>query len=76
MREGKGEKDRVTMLPAKLKQPLIRHLQKINILHDEDLAAGCGEVFLPYALERKNPNAPKQWGWQYVFPAVAPPRKL
>lgn len=69
VRDGKGEKDRVTMLPAKLKQPLMRHLQKIKILHDED-AAGYGEVFLPYALARKYPNAPRQWGWQYVFPAA------
>ena len=58
------------MLPAKLKQPLMRHLQKVKVLHDEDLAAGYGEVFLPYALARKYPNAPKQWGWQYVFPAA------
>ena len=57
------------MLPAKLKQPLARHLQKIKMLHEEDLRAGYGEVFLPYALARKYPSAPKQWGWQYVFPA-------
>jgi integron integrase len=69
VRDGKGEKDRVTMLPAKLKQPLTRHLQKVKILHDEGLEAGYGEVFLPYALARKYPNAPRQWGWQYVFPA-------
>ncbi|MGZ5435453.1 MAG: integron integrase [Pyrinomonadaceae bacterium] len=70
IRDGKGEKDRLTMLPAKLKQPLLRHLQKIKVLHEEDLRAGYGEVFLPYALARKYPNAPKQWGWQYVFPAA------
>ena len=69
VRDGKGEKDRLTMLPAKLKQPLLRHLQKIKVLHEEDLRAGYGEVFLPYALARKYPNAPKQWGWQYVFPS-------
>jgi integron integrase len=69
IRDGKGEKDRLTMLPAKLKQPLMRHLQKVKILHEEDVASGYGEVFLPYALERKYPNAPKLWGWQYVFPA-------
>lgn len=69
VRDGKGEKDRVTMLPAKLKQPLTRHFQKVRLLHEEDLAAGCGEVFLPYALARKYPNAPMQWGWQYVFPS-------
>jgi len=58
------------MLPAKLKQPLTRHLQKIKVVHEEDLASGYGEVFLPYALDRKYPNAPKQWGWQYIFPAL------
>jgi integrase len=57
------------MLPGKLKQPLTRHLQKVKVLHEQDIAAGYGEVFLPYALARKYPNAPKQWGWQYVFPA-------
>jgi len=70
VRDGKGEKDRVTMLPAKLKQPLMRHIQRVKLLHDDDLAAGYGEVFLPYALARKYPNAPKQWGWQYMFPAA------
>jgi integron integrase len=70
IRDGKGEKDRVTMLPGRSKQPLTRHLQKVKALHEEDLAAGYGEVFLPYALARKYPNAPKQWGWQYVFPAT------
>lgn len=70
IRDGKGEKDRVTMLPVKLKQPLMRHLQKIKALHEEDIAAGYGEVFLPYALARKYPNAPRLWGWQYVFPSA------
>jgi integron integrase len=71
VRDGKGEKDRVTMLPGSLKQALVRHLQKVKLLHDDDLSAGFGEVFLPYALARKYPNAPKHWGWQYVFPAAA-----
>ncbi len=70
VRDGKGEKDRVTTLAARLKQPLMRHLQKVKLLHDEDLDAGYGEVFLPYALARKYPNAPKHWGWQYVFPSA------
>jgi len=69
IRDGKGVKDRITMLPAKLKQPLLRHLQKVEVQHEEDLRAGYGEVFLPYALARKYPNAPRQWGWQYVFPS-------
>jgi len=70
IRDGKGEKDRVTMLPGRSLQPLKRHLQKVKVLHEEDLAADYGEVFLPYALARKYPNAPRQWGWQYVFPAA------
>lgn len=70
IKDGKGEKDRITLLPGKLKQPLTRHLQKVKVLHEDDLAAGGGEVYLPYALARKYPNAPKQWGWQYVFPAA------
>ena len=70
VRDGKGEKDRVTMLPTKLKQPLVRQLQRVKMAHDEDMAVGFGEVYLPYALARKYPNAPKQWGWQYVFPAA------
>jgi integron integrase len=69
VRDGKGEKDRITMLPSKLKQALMRHLQKVRVIHAEDMAAGYGEVYLPYALARKYPNAPKEWGWQYVFPA-------
>jgi integron integrase len=71
VREGKGEKDRITMLPLRLRQPLVRHLQKVKLIHEEDLVAGYGEVFLPYALARKYPNAPKEWGWQYVFPAAS-----
>ena len=69
IRDGKGEKDRITMLPARLAQPLNRQLQIAKVLHERDLAAGFGEVFLPYALAVKYPNAPKQWRWQYVFPA-------
>ena len=70
IRDGKGEKDRITMLPESVKEALIRHFQKVKLLHDDDIAAGFGEVFLPYALARKYPNAPKNWGWQYVFPAA------
>lgn len=70
VREGKGEKDRVTILPEKLKEPLQKHLAKVKLLHEEDLREGYGEVYLPYALERKYPNANKEWCWQYVFPSV------
>jgi integron integrase len=69
VRDGKGAKDRVTMLPESLRWPLERHLKKVKLLHEEDQEAGYGEVHLPYALARKYPEAPKEWGWQYVFPA-------
>ena len=69
VREGKGFKDRVTMLPEALSEPLKAHLENVRALHGEDLAAGYGEVYLPYALARKYPNAGREWGWQYVFPS-------
>ncbi len=69
VRAGKGDKDRVTILPHTLRQPLQQHLQGVKELHQKDLAAGHGDVYLPYALERKYPNANREWGWQYVFPA-------
>lgn len=70
VRAGKGEKDRVTMLPGALKQPLAEHLRRIMQLHREDLRIGLGQVELPYALARKYPHAGKEWGWQFVFPAM------
>lgn len=70
VREGKGNKDRVTVLPENLILPLQAHLQKIKALHERDLAAGFGEVFLPNALAVKYPNAPKAWAWQFVFPST------
>jgi len=69
VREGKGFKDRVTMLPAMLVDPLKAHLKRVKVLHDQDVAEGFGEVYLPYALDRKYPNAAREWGWQYVFPS-------
>lgn len=69
VRDGKGQKDRVTMLPAMLAEPLHAHLARVKRLHEEDLAAGHGDVYLPNALARKYPNAGKMWGWQYAFPA-------
>jgi integron integrase len=69
IRDGKGAKDRVTMLPVSLVQPLEAHLVKVREWHQSDLAAGYGSVYLPHALERKYPNAAKEWIWQYVFPA-------
>ncbi len=70
VRDGKGEKDRVTMLPQAVAEPLRAHLEKVKVLHEHDLEDGFGEVYLPYALDRKCPNAAKEWGWQYVFPAA------
>ncbi len=70
VRDGKGAKDRVTMLPAAIKSGLQRHLRDVRRLHEEDLREGYGEVYLPYALARKYPNAGREWGWQYVFPAA------
>lgn len=70
VRSGKGGRDRVTMLPEIVKQPLSRHLAQVKRLHEADLKNGFGSVYLPYALERKYPNASKEWGWQFVFPAA------
>jgi len=70
VRDGKGAHDRVTMLPRALAEPLQRHLTKIQLLHEEDLLAGYGDVYLPYAFERKEPHAGTSWLWQYVFPAT------
>ncbi|MEK6551750.1 MAG: integron integrase [Pseudomonadota bacterium] len=70
VREGKGGKDRVTMLPESVIEPLKRHLAKVKALHEEDLAAGGGDVYLPFALDKKYPNAKREWGWQYVFPSA------
>ena len=70
VRDGKGRKDRVTMLPARLVEPLSRHLEDVKRLHDADLAAGGGWVALPDALARKYPSAGREWGWQWVFPAT------
>jgi integron integrase len=69
VRDGKGGKDRVTMLPDVLAEPLRAQLAAAKALHEADLAQGLGAVWLPDALARKYPNAPKSWGWQYVFPA-------
>ena len=74
VRDGKGHKDRVTMLPQQAKAPLQRHLHDVRQLHVQDVQAGAGHVYLPYALERKYPNASRAWVWQYVFPAAQPSR--
>jgi len=69
VRDGKGAKDRVTMLPEGLVQPLQAHLGKVRLLHRRDIDEGFGEVWLPYALARKYPRAGRQWAWQFVFPS-------
>ncbi len=69
VRSGKGDKDRITTLPPSLQAALEEHLEHVKIVHEGDIANGYGAVFLPHALERKYPNAARQWQWQYVFPA-------
>lgn len=70
VRDGKGGKDRVTMLPASISRALQLHLERVREQHRQDLAEGYGEVYLPFALDRKYPNAGREWGWQYVFPSA------
>jgi integron integrase len=69
VREGKGNKDRVTMVPSAAVPKLRAHLERVRKLHHADLAAGFGRVLLPDALARKYPRADREWGWQWVFPA-------
>jgi integron integrase len=69
VRSDKGDKDRFTTFPATLTPLLQNHLAGVKTLHQQDLAQGCGEVYLPHALARKAPHSAKAWGWQYVFPA-------
>jgi integron integrase len=69
VRDGKGAKDRVTILPEALAQPLQRHLTRIKDIHQQDLKNGYGNVYLPFALEKKYPNARCEWAWQYAFPS-------
>ena len=70
IREGKGDKDRTTMLPETLKDELQQHLVRVKLLHETDLAEGFGQVHLPHALARKWSKADREWAWQYVFPAA------
>ena len=74
IREGKGNKDRVTVLPENLVLPLQKHLVRVKTLHDADIAAGFGEVYLPDTLALKYPRAARQWGWQWVF--LSPVRSI
>ncbi len=74
VRDAKGGRERVTMLPARLLEPLRRQAEVVAALHRADLERGLGAVYLPYALARKKPGAPFELGWQYVFPAAEPSR--
>lgn len=69
VRDGKGSKDRITVLPPNVIDPLTEHLKRVKYMHQEDLVNGFGCVYLPHALETKYRNANKEWGWQYVFPS-------
>ncbi len=69
VRNGKGQKDRATMLPEEVREPLQNHLVYVQKIHEKDLREGYGSVYLPFALARKYKNAEKEWGWQYVFPS-------
>ena len=71
VRSGKGGSDRVTTFPLAIEAALTAHLAKVRALHQKDLADGFGEVYLPFALEKKYPNAAREWRWQYVFPSVS-----
>ena len=68
VRDGKGMKDRVTPFPDNLSALFRNHLEKVEMIHEKDLAKGYGTVYLPYALVRKYPNAEREWNWQFVFP--------
>jgi integron integrase len=70
VRSGKGEKDRRTILPQPLTEPLQYQLARVRLVHEQDLREGFGAVQLPYALARKYPNAAREWAWQYVFPSA------
>ena len=69
VRRGKGQKDRITMLPGDVNEELKGHFRYVKKLHECDLSKGFGSVYMPFALSKKYPNADKEWGWQYVFPS-------
>jgi integron integrase len=70
VRDGKGQKDRVTLLPQTLEAPIRRQIERVRLLHQRDLDDGYGRVYLPHALAEKYPGADRQFGWQYLFPAA------
>ncbi len=74
IRDGKGAKDRISMLPDAVKSSLLDHLARVKRLHKPDIPRGFGNVYLPHALARKYPNASREWIWQYVFPSKTLPK--
>ncbi len=70
VRDGKGQKDRATLLPRTLEDPLRRQIERVRLIHQQDLSDGHGRIFLPHALAEKYPGADRQFGWQYLFPAA------
>jgi len=70
IRDGKGSKDRVTLLPSSIKKQLALQIKKVKLIHEQDLTDGFGEVYLPNAIDKKYKNAGRETGWQYVFPSV------
>ena len=70
VRDGKGRKDRVTLLPVRVVKPLGEHLHRARCQHAEDLRRGAGSVEVPGAIKRSSPRAPWEWGWQWVFPGT------
>jgi integron integrase len=70
VRDGKGQKDRATLLPRSLEESLQRQIERVRALHQQDLAEGYGRVYLPWALAEKYPAADRQFGWQYLFPSA------
>src|SRR3990172_6728873 len=70
VRDAKGQKDRTTLLPTRLLKPLAQHLEVARRQFEQDVREGAGYVELPYALARKYPSARREWGWQWVFPAM------
>lgn len=70
VRDGKGAKDRTTILPEAVRESMAIHLTRVKFIHDEDIKRGFGAIWMPYALNRKYPNADREWKWQYVFPSA------
>ena len=75
VRDGKGLRERITVLPEQVRDGLRAHLQRVRELHRQDLARGAGKVYLPFALHRKYPNADRSWAWQYIYLSILAPKR-